>query len=220
MSTLRLLGVLSLLAGLDVAATVAIKQAVVRRDPIFMVVGIGCMIAVAGVLALAIEATELTVIALGWIILFQVLIVVVDRLMYGVHPGTVQMIALVVALIALTVAAIAPSSSSSPTTVKRGGPPRHARIPSPLTYAMGFSHSHDSSPQSPASHEVPSPRLQPGAVGCPASLWVVIPGQYAPDQTWVQHGQSPDRTRRVDARVERDYWQGGGELRTRAGTSV
>lgn len=114
MSTLRLLAILTLLAGLDVAATVAIKQAVVKAEPMYMIAGIFAMIAVAGVLALAIDKTELTVVALGWIILFQVLIVAVDRFMYGVRPGPVETIALVVALIALTVAMLAPKGESTP----------------------------------------------------------------------------------------------------------
>jgi predicted membrane channel-forming protein YqfA (hemolysin III family) len=173
MSTLRLLAILTVLAGFDVAATVAVKQAVVKAEPMFMVIAIFCFIAVAGVLAIAIDKTELTVVALGWIILFQVLIVVVDRFMYGVTPGTVETIALVVALLALTVAAV--YGKTEPQTRSLGGP-KHA-----------------------ATSLVPRPRSTVETVVAErAHVW-----------------KKKQARRRVDARVQVDYWSGAPLLRSK-----
>lgn len=108
---IRLLGAMLLLATLDATAALFLKEAVQHRNPLFAVYGIVLMVAVAGVLMWTLELAELTIVSLGWIILFQVAVMVIDRYRYDVVPGRVQLIAIIVAVIALAVAALAPNAA-------------------------------------------------------------------------------------------------------------
>lgn len=108
-STLRLLGLLTLLAGLDVGAAIALKESALRRDPFLTALGIALLVGVAAVLLKAISQADLTLVSLGWIVMFQVAITGIDHVRYHVTPGVLQGCALVVAVAALIVAALAPA---------------------------------------------------------------------------------------------------------------
>jgi energy-converting hydrogenase Eha subunit C len=112
----RLVAVVAVLAGLDIAGTVALKEAALRREPALAVLGVGLFVALAGCLYIAIALADLTWVSLGWIIAVQVAVVVVDRLRYDVHLSPGQGAALSVAIAALVVACLLPSPPRVPPT--------------------------------------------------------------------------------------------------------
>jgi hypothetical protein len=100
------------LAGLDSTAVVLFKEAAAQRDPLYAIYGIGLLICVAGVLIVTLDMADLTIVSLGWIVMFQVVVMVVDAVKYGVYPGRVQALAVVMALLWLIVAALAPPAKA------------------------------------------------------------------------------------------------------------
>jgi hypothetical protein len=108
MATARLLGVVLLLASLDLIGSVLLKEAMLRRSPVLAIAGAGVFVFLAMTLALALEVAELSLVSLGWIVLLQVAVMVVDATRYGYTPGRVQLVAICVAMLALVVAVVAP----------------------------------------------------------------------------------------------------------------
>jgi hypothetical protein len=104
---LTLIGVLVLLAGVGSLATLALKEAAIRRDPRVLALGILGMVALGLIVMLASRIAELTLVSLGWIVIFQVVVTFVDVRWYGVRLGPVQAVAIGVALTALVVAIVA-----------------------------------------------------------------------------------------------------------------
>lgn len=100
------------LAGLDSTAVVLFKEAAAQRNPLYAIYGIGLLICVAGVLIVTLDMADLTIVSLGWIVMFQVVVMVVDALKYGVYPGRVQAVAILIALMGLIVAGLAPSAKA------------------------------------------------------------------------------------------------------------
>jgi uncharacterized membrane protein YhaH (DUF805 family) len=107
----RLLAAILTLAGLDVAAAVAFKEAARQSNPLYAIYGVALFVGVGAVLTMTLELAELTIVSLGWIVMFQVVIMLIDHIRYDVTPGRVQLAAIVVALLALVVAGLAPASS-------------------------------------------------------------------------------------------------------------
>lgn len=97
-----------LLTGLDVAGAVSLKEASLRRSPVLAVVGVGAFVVLALLLYKALELTSLTIVSLAWVVLYQVAVIMVDVVFYGVIPGRIQGAAIFVAVLALIVAAAAP----------------------------------------------------------------------------------------------------------------
>jgi uncharacterized membrane protein YidH (DUF202 family) len=100
------------LAGLDTTAVVLFKESAAQRNPLYAIYGIGLLICVAGVLIVTLDMADLTIVSLGWIVLFQVVVMGVDALKYGVYPGRLQAAAIFMALLGLIVAALAPSAEA------------------------------------------------------------------------------------------------------------
>lgn len=92
---------LVLLTGLDIAASLAAKEAVARRSPLIAVVGavlfVGMFYVLASVLA---RNADLAVITFGWSVLVQVGVLLLDRFRYGVHFTSGQWVAVALALTA------------------------------------------------------------------------------------------------------------------------
>ncbi len=127
MTTFRFLLLIIALAAIDVAATIALKEAAGRRDGLLAIVGVGLFVLLAAVLYVALDATELTMVSLGWIVAVQVAVMVVDWRWYEFRPTPLQLAAICVAMAALVVAALAPApspGSSSKTDKPKAG--RHA----------------------------------------------------------------------------------------------
>lgn len=114
MNLVRLLAAILVLAGLDVAAAVAFKEAARQSNPLYAIYGVALFVGVGAVLTMTLELAELTIVSLGWIVMFQVVIMFIDHIRYDVTPGPVQMAAIVVALMALVVAGLAPAASPLP----------------------------------------------------------------------------------------------------------
>ena len=104
---LVLIGVLTLLAGVDSLATLALKEAMARRDPALAAAGILGMVTLGVIVMVASRIAELTLVSLGWIVLFQVIVTFADVRWYGVRLSTVQAVAIGVAMAALVVAIVA-----------------------------------------------------------------------------------------------------------------
>lgn len=115
----RLTAIVVVLAGLDVAGAIALKEAQVRSSPGLALTGVAIFVSVAAVLYVALDEAELTVVSLAWIILYQVTVMGVDALYYENVPSPVQFAAILVALVALAVAAVAGSAPKK-------APPKHA----------------------------------------------------------------------------------------------
>lgn len=103
------------LAVLDLAGSVAAKEAVLRRSPPLAVAGAGIYVLLFVVLLLALKYAELSLVTLGWIVLLQGAVVVVDRQRYHVHLSSLQLGAMAVALFALAVVVVSSDSSRGPT---------------------------------------------------------------------------------------------------------
>ncbi len=116
MDTIRLLGIVVVLAGVDLAGGVLLKEASLRRSPELALSGFIAFVVLAGILYFALETTSLTLVTLGWIVLLQAAVMFVDHRWYDTTPGRVQLVAIVVAMLALVVACAAPSSESTRTT--------------------------------------------------------------------------------------------------------
>jgi hypothetical protein len=109
----RLLLAMLVLASLDATAALCLKEAVLQKQPLLAVAGIMLMVAVAGVLLATVKLASLTIVGLGWIVLFQAAVMLVDHLRYDITPGRVQGIAILVAMGALVVACVAPAAGQS-----------------------------------------------------------------------------------------------------------
>ncbi len=127
MQTVRLILVVTLLVGVDLIGSVAIKEAGLRRSPALAFVGVLAFVCLALVLYLALQYAELTLVSLCWIVLVQVGVMLVDHFLYGVTPGNVQLLAIGVALVALGVALLAP-------TREPAQPLAPPRVPEQRTY--------------------------------------------------------------------------------------
>lgn len=114
MHLLRLISLVALLAGLDIVAAIALKEAHLRREPMLALAGVAIFVALAVLLYYALELSDLTLVSLGWIVVYQVVIVGVDYWLYDTRPGRLQLSAVAVALVATIVAALAGPAPAEP----------------------------------------------------------------------------------------------------------
>ena len=77
------IGFMLLLAGLDFAGTMLAKEWTVHRSPWQLVVGGAAFLALFVVLVCGLRYTELSLLTLGWIVVLQMAVLVVDRSRYG-----------------------------------------------------------------------------------------------------------------------------------------
>ncbi len=122
MSSSRLIVAVIVLAGLDLAGSLLLKEAALRRAPTLAIAGAGVFVVLALVLFVTLETAELTVVNLGWIVLLQAAVMAVDGLRYGYAPGRVQAIAIAVAMVALVVAILAPPAEQATAAPPVPGP--------------------------------------------------------------------------------------------------
>ena len=105
---MRFIALIILLAGLDVAGAVALKEAQLRREPLLAIIGVALFVALALVLYMVLDTAELTIVSIGWVVAYQAAVMGVDVAWYDAQPTRLQVGAIVVALAALAVAALAP----------------------------------------------------------------------------------------------------------------
>lgn len=97
---LALIGYMLLLASLDFAGTMLAKEWTIHRAPWQLVVGAGAFVALFVVLVLGLRYAEMSIITLGWIVMLQAMVIIVDRSRYGttITPGGWVAIVLIVVL--------------------------------------------------------------------------------------------------------------------------
>ncbi|MDQ1287699.1 MAG: hypothetical protein QG622_1264, partial [Actinomycetota bacterium] len=143
------------LALLDLGGAYAAKEAVLRRSLPFAAAGVVLFILLFWVYASSLRYAELASVTLGWVVLLQVGVVLLDRLHYGTPVSRGQWAAVVVVLAAQAYLVMAPSAAGSP-----DAPAHDGRPPAPA----------------PAVPAVPAARVAPGRI----APGPVVPGQFAP----------------------------------------
>ena len=88
------------LAGLDLVGAYAAKEWSTSRTPAMLALGAGAFLLLFWVYASALQYAELAIVTLGWIVLLQVGLLVIDRLHYGVHLAPGKWVAVIVILAA------------------------------------------------------------------------------------------------------------------------
>ena len=103
------------LAGLDLLGAFAAKEWADHRSPVPMLVGLAAFGVLFWVYASSLQYAELALVTMGWIVMLQVGLVVLDRVRYGVELPPGKWVAIVVLLAAQSYLLLAPSVTR-PTT--------------------------------------------------------------------------------------------------------
>jgi hypothetical protein len=104
------------LAALDLLGAFAAKEWAEHRSAVSMVLGLAAFVVLFWVYASSLQYAELAVVTMGWIVMLQVGLVVMDRMRYGVELPAGKWVAVVVLLAAQAYLLLAPSSTSTPPT--------------------------------------------------------------------------------------------------------
>lgn len=99
------------LAGLDLLGAIAAKEWAERQNTVAIALGVLAFVVLFWVYASSLQYAELAVVTMGWIVLLQVGIVLVDRLHFGATLPAGKMAAIVVILAAQGYLVLAPSST-------------------------------------------------------------------------------------------------------------
>ena len=100
------------LAALDLVGAFAAKEWAERRSPLPMLLGLLAFGALFWVYASSLQYAELALVTMGWVVLLQVGLVVLDKVRYGVELPTGKWVAVVVLLAAQAYLLLAPASSA------------------------------------------------------------------------------------------------------------
>lgn len=113
---LAMIGFMLLLAVLDFAGTMLAKEWTIHRAPWQLAAGAAAFVALFVVLALGLRYAEMSIITLGWIVVLQAMVIVVDRSRYGttITPGGWVAIVLIVLLQGYLVLGATASSAAEP----------------------------------------------------------------------------------------------------------
>jgi Zn-dependent protease with chaperone function len=103
------------LAGLDLLGAFAAKEWAQHRSPGPMLVGLAAFGVLFWVYASSLQYAELALVTMGWIVMLQVGLVVLDRVRYGVELPPGKWVAIVVQLAAQSYLLLAPSTTASTT---------------------------------------------------------------------------------------------------------
>jgi hypothetical protein len=101
------------LAALDLLGAFAAKEWVEHRSPAPMLVGLAAFGVLFWVYASSLQYAELALVTMGWIVMLQVGLVVLDRVRYGVELPPGKWVAIVVLLAAQGYLLLAPSTTPS-----------------------------------------------------------------------------------------------------------
>lgn len=102
-----------LLATIDLLGSVAAKEWVVQRQPRPLLLGVLAFLVLFWVYASALQYAELALVTLGWIVVLQVGVLIVDRLRYGVALPVDRWVAIAVILLAQAYLLLAPSAEAT-----------------------------------------------------------------------------------------------------------
>ncbi len=150
-----------LLAVLDLGGAYAAKEAVARRSPAFGVLGVTLFVVLFWVYCSSLQYAELAPVTLGWIVVLQVGVVLLDRYLYGRPVPRGHWLAIVVVIAAQGYLVLAPT----------GTPP--AAADGPAHRAAGR----------PAADAVPAPRDGRATDGGPAATGTAATGTAATGTT-------------------------------------
>ena len=103
------------LAGLDLLGAFAAKEWAEHLSPVPMLVGLAAFGVLFWVYASSLQYAELALVTMGWIVMLQVGLVVLDRVRYGVELPPGKWVAIVVLLAAQFYLLLAPSTTASTT---------------------------------------------------------------------------------------------------------
>jgi hypothetical protein len=103
------------LAGLDLAGAYAAKEAVARRSPGFAALGVGLFVVLFWVYSSSLQYAELGPVTLGWIVVLQVGVVLLDRYHYGQAVPRGHWMAIVVIIAAQGYLLLAPAPQAAVT---------------------------------------------------------------------------------------------------------
>ena len=101
------------LAGLDLLGAFAAKEWAQHRSPVPMLVGLAAFGVLFWVYASSLQYAELALVTMGWIVMLQVGLLVLDRVRYGVELPPGKWVAIVVLLAAQSYLLLAPSATAS-----------------------------------------------------------------------------------------------------------
>lgn len=101
------------LAGLDLLGAIAAKEWAEKQNTVALALGALSFIVLFWVYASSLQYAELAVVTMGWIVLLQVGIILVDRLHFGATLPAGKMAAVVVILAAQAYLLLAPSTSQA-----------------------------------------------------------------------------------------------------------
>jgi hypothetical protein len=127
---------LVLLTVLDLAGTVAAKEAIERRSAPIAVAGALIWVLMFWVFASTLRVTGLVVVTVGWCVLVQVSVLLMDRFHYGVTMSPGKYVAVVLA-VAAQVYLLAGPSEQAPSPA----------APQPVSFARGASIEADTVPE-------------------------------------------------------------------------
>ena len=102
-----------MLAALDLVGAMAAKEWATRATLTPLVVGVTAFMALFWVYASALQYAELALVTLGWIVVLQVSLLLLDRFRYGVEMPTGKWVAVAIILAAQAYLLMAPNSSTS-----------------------------------------------------------------------------------------------------------
>jgi hypothetical protein len=120
------------LAVIDLAGAYAAKEAVLRRSLPMAAVGVGLFVLLFWVYASSLRYAELAPVTLGWVVLLQVGVVLLDRFRYGTPVSRGQWAAVVVVIAAQAYLLLAPSAAPGTqpgSTVDAAAPAGTAVVP-------------------------------------------------------------------------------------------
>jgi hypothetical protein len=102
-----------LLAVVDLAGAYVTKEAVVRRSMPWAVAGVALFVLLFYVYASSLQYAELALVTLGWVVVLQVGVVLLDNLHYGNALSADKWVAVAVILAAQGYLLLAPSTSGA-----------------------------------------------------------------------------------------------------------
>jgi len=109
------------LAGLDLAGAVLAKEWAQNGSVRALVLGAGAFLVLFWVYASSLRYAELALVTMGWVVMLQVGLVLVDRWRYGVELPTGKWVAIAVVLVAQAYLVLGPSTSQASAAAGGGG---------------------------------------------------------------------------------------------------
>ena len=101
------------LAALDLLGAFAAKEWAEHRSPLPMLLGLAAFAVLFWVYASSLQYAELALVTMGWIVMLQVGLGVIDRVRYGVELPAGKWVALLLLLAAQAYLLLAPAASST-----------------------------------------------------------------------------------------------------------